>query len=59
MCTYFAGQYVGFLEVAAEHLWRLAGNRLDFNAHLLALACALHLLVVALDGRHDADVEEL
>lgn len=45
--------------MSAEHLGRLAGQRLDLDANLLPLASRLHLLVVHLDGRHDADVHEL
>jgi hypothetical protein len=43
----------------AEHLGRLARNRLDLDAHLFAFPCGLHLLVVALDARHNAKIQEL
>lgn len=57
--THLADEHVRLVKVAAVELWRLSGNIFDFDAHLLALACRVHLLVVVLDGRHDSQVHEL
>lgn len=57
--THLADQHVRLVKVAAKQFGRLSGNVLDFDAHLLALACGIHLLVVALDGRHNTQVHEL
>ena len=49
LITYLADQHVCLVKVAAVELGRLPGNVLNFDAHLLALACGLDLFVVALD----------
>ena len=57
--TYFTDENVGFIEMSSEHLGRFAGDGVDFDADLLALPGRLNLFVVALDARHDANVEKL
>lgn len=57
--THLANEHVGLVEVAAEHFRGLAGDRLDLDAHFHALAGRRHVLVVALDRRHTAEIFEL
>lgn len=45
--------------MSAEHLGRLSRDGFDFDAHLLALARRLHLLVVDLDRCHYTQLDEL
>ena len=45
--------------MSTEHFGRLAGNRINLDANFFPFPGGLHLLVVALDARHDADVQEL
>lgn len=44
-----ANQHVSVVEVPAEHLGRLAGNRFDLDANFHAFAGRRNILVVALD----------
>ena len=45
--------------MSSEHFGRLAGDRVDLDANFFPFPGRLHLFVVALDARHDPDVQEL
>lgn len=45
--------------MSTVHFWWFTGYGLNFNTHLLTLACIIHLLMIEFDGCHHANLQKL
>ena len=59
MRTYLAHQNILLIEMPPEHFRRFSRDRLDLDADFFTFPGSFDLFVIALNARHNTNVEEL